>query len=320
VRNKHHDPSELIIDQDVQQMFNHLSTSNKVHIDLPMLVNAADSDLEKPYTAQCLTHLYILAYRAAHWNICDLISDTWIRAFHALRRRDSKHSNKDAALWRPNPSKHMQSHKGFDTRAPNYDASLPIDDPALHRNATGFHATLLCELYAETRNDSGARLLWADAMALCGSRLEASMKKTKNTWPADLLYDVMCTSMRLVRRKLTLKIEESAEGAWCKRYHEHSRHGLPCYRKVAYERKVRGDETSDEDEVDGMEKIMEAELGKDGDGDDDLARMMAEELGRGEKRDLEDDANEMGLAKKMRIGEVEREVLDVDAEGESDDE
>jgi hypothetical protein len=72
--------------------------------------------------------------------------------------------------------------------------------------------------------------------------------------------------------------------------------------------------------VDGMEKIMEAELGKDGDGDDDLARMMAEELGRGEKRDLEDDANEMGLAKKMRIGEVEREVLDVDAEGESDDE
>lgn len=157
-------------------------------------------------------------------------------------------------------------------------------------------------------------------MALCGSRLEASMKKTRNTWPADLLYDVMCTSMRLVRRRLTLKIEESAEGAWCKRYHEHGRHGLPCYRKVAYERKVRGEETSDEDEVDEMEKIMEAELSRDGDGDDDLARMMAEELGRGEKRGLEDDGKEMGLAKKMWIGGVEREVLDVDAEGESDDE
>jgi hypothetical protein len=303
-------------------MFNFLSTSTKIHVDLPEITNASNPDAEQPYTATHLTHLYILAYRASNWNICDLISDTWIRAFHALRRRDLKKNKKDAATWRPNPSSHMRDHKGFDPRVPNYGTSLPIDDPSLDKNVTHFTPSLLSSLYAATRNDAGARLLWADALALRGSRGESFMKKNKTSMPPDLLFDVMCTSLRMVRRKLTLKIEESTEGVWCKRYHEHTRHGLPCYRKVAYERKVRGDETSDEDEEgDGLAEAIAEGLGKVDEADgDDFAKMMEVELRKSEKRDLEDDENEMGEAKRMRIGGVKREVTDVDAEGESEDE
>jgi hypothetical protein len=62
-------------------------------------------------------------------------------------------------------------------------------------------------------------------------------------------------------------------------------------------------------------------LGKVDEADgDDFAKMMEVELRKSEKRDLEDDENEMGEAKRMRIGGVEREVTDVDAEGESEDE
>ncbi|KAF2124895.1 hypothetical protein P153DRAFT_370787 [Dothidotthia symphoricarpi CBS 119687] len=49
----------------------------------------------------------------------------------------------------------------------------------------------------------------------------------------------MCTSLRMVGKKLTLKIEETQEGAWCKRYHEHAKHGMPCYREVAYSDRLR---------------------------------------------------------------------------------
>jgi hypothetical protein len=304
-------------------MFIFLSTSTKIHIDLPEITNASNPDTEQPYTATHLTHLYVLAYRASHWNICDLITDTWIRAFHALRRRDAKKNKKEAATWRPNPSSHMQIHKGFDTRVPNYGASLPVDDPELDASVTHFSPALLSQLYAATRTNAGARLLWADALALRGSRAESLVKKSKTHMPPDLLFDVMCTSLRLVRRKLTLKIEESTEGVWCKRYHEHSRHGLPCYRKLAYEKKVREGETSDEDEEegDGLAEAMVEGLGKADEVEgDDFAKMMAEELERTEKRNLEDVAKEMGDAKRVRIGGVEREVTDLDAEGESDDE
>jgi hypothetical protein len=300
-----HDALLLDIDQEVYQILESLSTSCKVHIDLPTLVHATVQGTEKPYTAQFLMHLYILAYHDAQYNICDLVTDTWIRAFHALRRRDKKRANKEDMTWRPNPTRRMQNHKGFDTRAPRYGAELHTEDPSLDPKVTDFHTSLLDALYTNTRPSCGARLLWVDAMALCGSKLEASMKKHKKQWHPDLVHEVMCTSLRLVRRKLTLKIEESTEGAWCKRYHEHPKHGLPCYRKIAYERKVRGGDSSDEDEQE-YEHVM--------------AQMMEAELSRGEKRGLEDGEAETGLAKRMRIGNEEREVLDVNAEGDSDDE
>jgi hypothetical protein len=282
-----------------------LNRSPKVRIDLPTLLDATMQNTEKPYTAQLLTQLYILAYNAMQWNICDLVADTWIRAFHALRRLDAKRINKERMTWRPNPTRRMKHHKGFETGAPKYSTTLHVEDPSMARNVTHFRSDLLHMLYSNTRSDSGARLLWADAMALCGSKLEASMKNNKKQWHADLVYDVMCTSLRMARRKLTLKIEESTEGAWCKRYHEHGKHGLPCYRKIAFERRLSGEDVSDEDESDE---------------DDIMAQMIEAEVTKGEKRDLGDGEAEMGQAKRMRIGDQERQVLDVDAEGDTDDE
>jgi hypothetical protein len=297
-------------DGEIHQILELLNRSSKVNIDLPTLVHATIQGAEKPYTARYLTQLYILAYNDKQWNVCDLVADTWIRAFHALRRLDAKRLNKEHMTWRPNPTRRMKHHKGFETGTPKYSATLRVEDPSMDPNVTHFRSDLLEMLYSNTHYKCGARLLWADAMALCGSKLEASMRKDRRQWHADLVFDVMCTSLRMARRKLTLKIEESTEGVWCKRYHEHEKHGLPCYRKLAYEKKVRGEDLSDEDEP-GVDEQEE---------DDIMAQMIEAELKKDEKRGLEDDEVEMGQAKRMRIGDQEREVLDVDAEGESDDE
>jgi hypothetical protein len=290
---------------------NSLCGNAKISIDLPTLTlqNPESRNVEAPYTATFLTHLYIVAYNAAQHNLCDLIADTWIRAFHALRRHREM-SHKEDQLWRPNDAlirRRAQGKKGFDDAAPKWGHELDVEDPALDANVIDFSSMLLHQLYDATKPNCGARLLWADAMALCGSKLEPRMQsrqKRGETWHPELVHDILCTTLRMARRKLTLKIEEATEGAWCKRYHEHYRLGLPCYRRLAYERKVSGEDTSDEDE-----------------GEDEMARAVEVELGSGEKRPLEGVEGsevEMGNTKRMRI--EDREVCDEDAEGESDDE
>ncbi|KAF1914706.1 hypothetical protein BDU57DRAFT_579126 [Ampelomyces quisqualis] len=289
--------SSLNISEEVLQTMKMLCGKAKVFIDLPTLVDASSYNATKRYSATHLMQLYIEANKRGQWNLCDLIADTWIRAFHALRRRGEKSGKEEDMLWRPNKSliaKHMQGLKGYDTKAPDYSRVLRVEDPELEPDVTDFNTKLLDALYSCTPEGCGARTLWADAMALSGKKLEnrmQSMKRRKEEWHPDLLFEVLCTSLRISRRKLTLKIEESTEGAWCKRYHEHSRHGKPCYRKLAYARRWDGfDDTSDEDEVDAMAQGVEAEMG-------------------GKDRQAGGDDMEMGYAS----------LTDEDAEGESDD-
>jgi hypothetical protein len=259
---------------------NMLCGKAKVFIDLPTLVDARSHKAAARYTATHLMQLYITANKHGQWNLCDLIADTWIRAFHALRRRGEKSGKEADIFWRPNKplmAKRMQGLKGYDTNAPNYSHVLHVEDPDLDPDVTDFHTELLNALFTNTPAPCGARTLWADAMALCGKKLEIKlqgMKRRKEEWNPDLVFEVLCTSLRLARRKLTLKIEESTEGAWCKRYHEHSRRGKPCYREVAYARRLEGlDDTSDEDENDAMTQAVEGEFGgtdKRGAGDGDV--------------------------------------------------
>jgi hypothetical protein len=270
-----------------------LCNKSKLPIDLPTLSDPT-SDAENPYSATALTHLYIAAYRASQHNICDLVADTWIRGFHALRQRYEK-CHRENMLWRPNAALLQRGKKGY-APAPDWARDIPVDDPQLGADALDFSPSLLSLLYAETQPGAGARLLWADAMALCGSKMEPRMQKRGEAWHPEFVRDVCCTALRMARRKLTLKIEEGGEGTWCKRYHEHWKAGAVCYRRAAWEKKVSGEEVSDKNESEEEGTVV----------------------GNGKKkRGLEDEA-EMGDAKRVRI--EDREVVDEDAEGESDDE
>ncbi|KAH7406860.1 hypothetical protein DE146DRAFT_734277 [Phaeosphaeria sp. MPI-PUGE-AT-0046c] len=273
-----------------------LTQTPKIHIDLPILSYSSGS--EQPYSAPLLMHLYISAYGNKQYDICDLVSDTWIRAFHALRRRE-EHSGRvrRAMTWRFNdPLTRMreQGIKGYEPNAPSYAHLLVTQDPELEPDVTNPSAHLLNGLFAHTSSDCGARLLWADAMALCGDKIESRMrvaKKKGEKWNQDLKDEVMCTALRLAGKKLTLKIEEAKEGAWCKRYHEHWRRGERCYRKRAYERKLEG---LDLDDVESVSEEYEVEMeGVVGSGEGNRVRF-----------------------------EVQPEMIDgdVDAEGETDDE
>jgi hypothetical protein len=230
---------------EVYNILKALRTSPEIQIDLPELTSPKNTDKELPYTAFFLNQLYVICYSGKLWNLCDLIADTWIRAFQDLRKKalgDPQHE-----LWRPNHALEARMKitdikkqaQPYDDAAPNYD--LEAVDPQLDPDVTAFNELILNELFDNTPSNCGARLLWADAMALAGQRVEEQMQITKQRgvkWHPDLVHDVMCTSLRMARRKLTLKIEESTEGAWCKRYHEHSKHGQPCYRELAFREKI----------------------------------------------------------------------------------
>lgn len=294
------------VDDAIYEIINILQGSAKTQIDLPDIDNVANPGTQLPYSATFLTHLYIVCYHAKQWNLCDLVADTWIRAFHKQRKKGERSGKIENMLWRPNAALASRGKRGYDETAPEY--KLKAEDPVLNPNVTDFDNTALSELYDNTPPDCGARFLWADAMALCGDKLEKVMERTKwrgQSWHPDLLHNIMCTSLRLVRRKLTLKIEEHTEGAWCNRYHEHTKHNLPCYRALASGRPEEGDVES-EDELDAG----------------DLEAIMMEELGGGTKRgfgDVNDSGAEMSPAKRVRFGGAEKEVIDVDAEGESEE-
>ncbi|KAL6707532.1 hypothetical protein ACN47E_004102 [Coniothyrium glycines] len=284
--------SSLAISPSLTHLFTSLRTHPTPLTHLPPLLSSSPLT---PFTAAHLTHLYILAYTASLPHLCDLIIDTWIRAFHTQRTQSP-------GLWRPNPALTRREHTARSRRnaglppeptdpAPQYN--LPGTDPVIDASATrDIHIDLLSALYTYTAPECGARLLWADALALGGQDVETALVKQTtqqhatgaratnnhnnnnnnniNVLPEAFWRDLACTGLRLVRRKLTLKIEERGEGDWCKRYHEHTRSGARCYRVLAKE-----------------------EMGTTVD-EDELAQEMARELGIGvgSDRDAEGDSEE----------------------------
>jgi hypothetical protein len=231
---------------DIYEIFRVLLDSPVTHIELPRLHGKTGSTKETPYSAETLANLYILCYKEEQWNLCDLVADTWARA---LQSANTDETNRHI-MWRNNTAlSKLQADgmKGFDRSAPIYD--LDVEDPTLAAEVARFDENILTNIYGNTAKDCGARLLWADAMALCGTALEETSQQMANNgylWHPELVFDIMCSSLRMVRRRLTMKIEEATEGAWCSRYHEHTKLNRPCYRWSAWQEQLardKGDET-----------------------------------------------------------------------------
>jgi hypothetical protein len=308
---------------EVYAILNSLRSTSKTHLELPELSQAANPEKVQPYSAKFLIQLYLSCYRDKSWDLCDMIADTWIRAFHESRAYGQR--NPANALWRPNTAlerrkrKAIEYNKGlkkkhhipseFDTNPKDY--GLLFADPDLEHDVTGIHTDLLNDLYNGTNKNCGARMLWADALALAGDKTEKILGDTKKKGyevHTDVLFNIMQTSLRMMRRNLTLKIEESTEGAWCKRYHEHSKHKLPCYRQKAWKCGLG-------DDIDGEEQ--EGSQHQNGSVIDQVSQdlfaafMQNEDEGQGEKRGYDD--GEMSPSKRIRYAN------DVDAEGDSDE-
>jgi hypothetical protein len=303
-------PTKFEPESEVYNIVAQLSGQARIHIDLPNLIQVGTNAQEKPYSAQFLMELYIVAYQDSKWNLCDLIADTWIRALHTKRRQEESRGKEDELTWRFNSalySRRSAGKKGFDSDAPSYSRELHVEDPQLEPDVANFSRELLDTLYNQTDRQCKARNLWADAMALSGSKLENQMqidKRQHKKWNESLVYDIMCTTLRMARRKLTLKIEEATEGAWCKRYHMHTAQGRPCYRKLAYDRKVAGGDSSDEDEAEDVPTVlvMEPDVG------------MASKRGHGDR-----DSSTAEMRTPKRVRSEAPVVVDEDAEGETDD-
>ena len=226
---------------DVAVILNVLRSTSETQIDLP---NLTGPDGSKNYTAAVLTELYIQCYENGLWNYCDLIADTWIRALQKANNRSHRKNNKKEFMWRENRALEQifaQNGLGFKRKVPDY--GLDVEDPGMDRDVTAIDPERLRDLFAHTTSGCGARVLWADAMALGGQKVEHEISQHPAIWPKDLFFEIMCSSLRLVGRKLTLKIEEKYEGAWCRRYHEHVKHGRPCYRKLAWQQQGRKSRT-----------------------------------------------------------------------------
>jgi hypothetical protein len=309
-------PFTLSVDENVYSVLSSLCASASIQIDLPSLQSTANPGAEEPYTAKFLTELYLVCYNGRKWQLCDLITDTWIRAFHTLRRKAERTSDERHALWRPNESlmsRRRKNEKGFEKGTPDYH--LEVEDPELAPSVTSFDNTILSTMYDTLPTDNGACLMWADAMALAGDKLEKEMvrmKKYGQAWHPDLMHNMLCTTLRMVRRKLTLKIEEGTEGAWCKRYHEHSKHNQPCYRKQAYDRIRSGEDAAEYEQVDGAHE-------DDEDNEGTFAADVVAVLNLGEKRGFCEMGGlaEMGDPKRARMNTSQREAFEVDAEGDS---
>ncbi|KAF2194475.1 hypothetical protein K469DRAFT_616993, partial [Zopfia rhizophila CBS 207.26] len=198
--------------------------TNIPRITLPELETKPETSHRLPWESTDLLQLYLLAYKMESWHVCDLVADTWIRAFQKLDEKE------EAKIWKHNraPYRPNDEHTGQLLPIPPNDNGNPL----LDKRVTVFDASLLSLLYTEITEECGARNIWADAMALCGGDMEEAMEETgPGMWPKKLVWNVMRTALRLVRVRRTLKIEEKFSTAWCKRYHEHGKHGKVCYRE-----------------------------------------------------------------------------------------
>ncbi|KAI8932707.1 hypothetical protein NX059_010199 [Plenodomus lindquistii] len=302
---------ELNPDPKIFEILSHLKSAPGIAIELPDLYEDEAQTKALPYTATQLMHTYLTAHKLRLYNICDMITDTWIRAFHTQRHRDQR-NNPSTGIWRRNRvlEKRFAAYtaakkrgrvpdepKEFERDAPDY--GLTVSDPALHPNVLSFDSTLLSDLYTHTPDTCGARRFWSDAMALAGdktARMFANTSAQGYTWNSELKDDVMKTSLRMLRRKVTLKCEESSEGAWCKRYHEHGA-GM-CYREAASKWVDRQDEGYEGAQRAGKGKRAvngEAAAGWDTDDSDDG---MGEAIRKGLEEANEEDGR---LAKRQRL-------------------
>ncbi|KAI4623280.1 hypothetical protein J4E83_004673 [Alternaria metachromatica] len=330
-------PPPFIADKEIYLILSNLKSNAKINLDLPGLSDAANPYQALPYSAKTLTQLYIVCYQEKFWDLCDMVADTWIRKFHDQRKKAQEDKEKDEKpedekteeIWLPNRALNRRKRvaqqawrKGknipaeFDQFPRDYD--LEVTDPELDKDVTSVHTDLLNLLYTYTSPRCGARLLWADALALGGNKAEHIIGKVTRKGFAlhpELLFDIMQTSLRMVRKNLTLKIEESTEGAWCKRYHEHGKNGNVCYRQrasrvdegleMAIEQSRNREEAEGEGVADDVDLIEELELA--------LWAQEQEETPRAEKRGRED-GGEVSPSKRARfVGEEE------DAEGDSEE-
>ncbi|KAI4701884.1 hypothetical protein J4E89_010403 [Alternaria sp. Ai002NY15] len=330
-------PPPFIADKEIYLILSNLKSNAKINLDLPGLTDAANPYQALPYSAKTLTQLYVVCYQEKFWDLCDMVADTWIRKFHDQRKKAQEDKEKDEKpedekseeIWLPNRALNRRKRvaqqawrKGknipaeFDQFPRDYD--LEVTDPELDKDVTSVHTDLLNLLYTYTSPRCGARLLWADALALGGDKTEHIIGKVTRKGFAlhpELLFDIMQTSLRMVRRNLTLKVEESTEGAWCQRYHEHGKNGNVCYRQrasrvdegleMAIEQSRNREEVEGEGVADDVDLIEELELA--------LWAQEQEDTPRAEKRGREDGA-EVSPSKRARfVGEEE------DAEGDSEE-
>jgi hypothetical protein len=248
---------EETVHKDIIQLFDSLAEQPEIQMELqditrpnpdPLLKDHEDYDIVQPWTSKHLFHLYTLAHIRNNYDICDLIADTWIRQFQAMDANDN------TKIWQENRSSYIQER--FAT-APHSDNGYPnLADYAMR-----FDIQRICELYENTESDCGGRQVWADAMALCGKGLEGQLKKAGNCmdldkWPVQLVKDVFQVTLRSMRIRLTLKIEEPHPEEWCERYHEHPKYGAKCYRQVYKEQeaaKAAREASESVEDADGMD-------------------------------------------------------------------
>ena len=147
-------------------------------------------------------------------------------------------------------------------------------EPRIAPNTMQFDLDRIAELYRNTRTNCGARHVWADAMALCGTGLDNNTSlisggRHKHKWPRDLIWNVMRIALRSTRVRRTMAIEQRHPKEWCKRFHEHGKHNdAPCYRDLA---KLETDKAEFEvrrlgktREVDGSQNGVEIDSEVDG--------------------------------------------------------
>ncbi|CAI6336469.1 unnamed protein product [Periconia digitata] len=248
-------------------LYGKLEQASEIQTELPHTVNGEDdnTDAVLPWTAKQLSDLYLFCQKNNSINLCDMIADTWIRAFHTSNlSADRDGGNNEERPWLkkafvgPSPPGEQlpQSYLNLQLKL---DASVTLiyhnvhdkEDSAELEDSSDTLLETANDIYNHTSPNSPVRLLWADILALHGRRLEhilnpsslwsgdpeqvISGNRTQHQLHRDLEFDIMCTALRLVRRKLTLKCEETTVGAWCKRYHLHTQHGLKCYRQLARE-------------------------------------------------------------------------------------
>lgn len=230
------------IPEEVKELFTYLTGTG-----LKALPDIENHGVDQPWTAERLTHLYIYSASEGDTELCDLIVDVWIRAFQDHDRyvtrdctrlgiyREDLHP--DELVWGEN--KHHPDRANYMDIGmppiPKWQMHKDLALPKLHNNVTAYSPKLLNQLYKHTPKDNAARRLWADSLALCGDRTQywlMKLRKDNIQLHPDLTYNILCTTLRMARRKLTLKIEELGEDAWCHRYHAHGK-DEQCYRARA---------------------------------------------------------------------------------------
>jgi hypothetical protein len=266
------------------------------------------------YDAQTLFGLYMLAYSQNEYHTCDLVADAWIKEFQRVNR-----TSKNFRMWRENRT---AQYVAAMAAAEENGEFMEHAESALSHDVLEFNPHLLTTLYNITDSTCGARLLWADAMALCGQTLEDKLaRQRRDNWHPELIWNLMCTSLRLTRIRRTLKIEDRDPKEWCDRYHEHGKHGAPCYRDIAKaqkedqdnaarkaERKAKRDARKERKKKDNVASVT------DGGDNDDLEAAMLEGLGAAENGDLD-----LETAMAMEFGNTGDVEMAEGTEGEEDE-